>query len=175
MGRRKQSQYEESRFLQAMEFSRELLRGSGIRLDMGEFEGNAGLVYWEALGTYPAYEGCCGWDSYFAVQIQELIQEMSRQRSRQIRLESSLSLDQPCGEARRPAAEFVGLPQGDFTNGVALRDYLSRLEAKKQWLAKQYCNKETDEDILARTKMDRRDLALLKHELRKDMERYLTI
>lgn len=110
MGRRKQSQYEESRFLQAMEFSRELLRGSGIRLDMGEFEGNAGLVYWEALGTYPAYEGCCGWDSYFAVQIQELIQEMSRQRSRQIRLESSLSLDQPCGEARRPAAEFVGLP-----------------------------------------------------------------
>ena len=69
----------------------------------------------------------------------------------------------------------MGLPQGDFTNGVALRDYLSRLEAKKQWLAKQYCNKETDEDILARTNMDRRDLALLKHELRKDMERYLTI
>ena len=49
MGRRKQSQYEESRFLQAMEFSRELLRGSGIRLDMGEFEGNAGLVY----GAFP--------------------------------------------------------------------------------------------------------------------------
>lgn len=160
---------------QALKYSREILEHSGVHLDQEEFEGNALLVYWESLHSYPAYEGCCDWISYFEVQIRNLIQEMSRLRSQRICVESNLSLDQPCGKAQQPASEFLGIPQGDFTNGVAFWDYIARLGDSKLQLARWYCNKETDADILADTSMDCKDLMNLKCELQKDMEQYLAI
>ena len=162
-------------FQQLLAFSREVLRRSDVRLDREEFEGLAGLACWEALRTYPAYEGCCSWESYCEVRLQEMIREMCHQRSRRLRVESDFSLDQPWGETQRPAAEFIGPPRGDFTNGVAFWDYVDRLEEDKRWLVRCYCNKETDEEILARTDMARNDLIRLKQALRRDMERYLAI
>lgn len=170
-GRKTQS----SDLSQVLAYSRGILERSGIRLDPEEFEGNALLVYWESLSTYPAYEGCCSWESYCEVRLQEMIRKMCHQRSRRLRVESDFSLDQPWGETQRPAAEFIGPPRGDFTNGVAFWDYVDRLEEDKRWLIRCYCNKETDEEILFGTNMDRNDLIRLKQELQADMERYLSI
>ena len=159
----------------AMACSQEILQRSGVKLDREEFAGNVGLTYWESLCAYPAHEGCCDWAAYFELQIENLIREMSRRRSRRIRLESSLSLDQPREPSRRPAEEWIRRPQGDFTNGVAFRDNLSRLEGKKFQLAKRYCNQETDAEILAHTHMKPNELIQLKQDLQVDMLRYLNI
>lgn len=175
MKRYTQSDFRQQEFVQVLEYCRGVLSRSGAHLDREEFEGNALLVYWESLNTYPAYEGCCDWASYLEVRILDLIREMCAQRGRRICVESPLSPDQPWGGTGQPAAEFLGPRRGDFTNGVAFWDYVARLGGKKLRLVRWYCQKETDQDILARTNMDRRDLTRLKRELRRDLERYLAI
>ena len=156
-------------------YSQGLLDRAGIRLDREEFESSALLVYWESLNSYPAYAGCCDWASYLEARLLELIEQMRGQRNRRICVESGLSLDQPWGGRGRQPAEFLGPPRGDFTNGVAFWDYLARLGDEKLQLARMYCRKETDAEILAHTNMDCRTLRRLKLELREDLERYLRI
>lgn len=75
-----------------------------------------------------------------------------------------------------PAAGGVHSPAlGDLTNGVVFWDYVTRLEEETRRLVRCYCSKEMNEEFPACTDKDCNDLIRLNQELRRDMERYLSI
>ena len=54
-------------------------------------------------------------------------------------------------------------------------DYVTRLEEETRRLVRCYCSKEMNEEFPACTDKDCNDLIRLNQELRRDMERYLSI
>ena len=58
---------------------------------------------------------------------------------------------------------------------MAFWDYVTRLEEEKRRLVQCYCSKEMKEEFPACTDKDCNDLIRLNQELRRDMERYLSI
>ena len=62
-----------------------------------------------------------------------------------------------------------------LTNGVVFWDYVTRLEEETRRLVRCYCSKEMNEEFPACTDKDCNDLIRLNQELRRDMERYLSI
>lgn len=147
----------------------------GGNLDAEECNCAAWLAYYEACASYPACADCCDWDSYLTVHLEAAIQSLRQQRNLRITMESPFSLNQTTGTSQTQAIQWLHLPQGDFTRGVDLRDYLSRLPRPERELAGRFVRADTDWEIRRDWLMPPELFYHLKWELRTDMQSYLEI
>lgn len=123
---RKQKEMSEYEWKQMKRFVSQLCEKFGKGLDQEECEGTAYLEYAEARGEAGnIYDRDFLWERARERTI-KAFQQLRRERSGWIRIESKLSLDQPAGESGEPVYTFLHANHGDFVRWVLLRTDLAK-------------------------------------------------
>lgn len=96
--------------------------------------------------------------------------ELSRIRNERISLESNLSLNKVYGESREEIGAVLFRAAGDFTNAVAMWDFVERLGKVKEEVLRLLYQGEDDYDIMKRMHLAEEEYYELKSAIRKDFE-----
>lgn len=164
------SVYEENqveRFLQDLY----LLWGGSLEESMCIGEG--WIVYLEGKERYQYDIGDAEYWEYVQTNVGNRFAELKSIRSKRIRLESKLSLNQKFGEEKEEIGTLIPGKKGDFVKYIALWDYAQRLGGLKYEVLKLMYAKEDDYDIMRILHLDREYYYEIKRELREDFEDYL--
>ena len=123
---RKQKEMSEYEWKQMKRFVSQLCEKFGKGLDQEECEGTAYLEYAEARGEAGnIYDRDFLWERARERTI-KAFQQLRRERSGRIRIESKLSLAQPAGGSGEPVYTFLHANHGDFVRWVLLRTDLAK-------------------------------------------------
>ena len=147
-------------------FIRRQVAHYGHHLDEEESLGEAWRAYLEADNTYSKVEGCCSFPTYAAYCIEECLEQMRQKRNAHISLESRLSLDHNLEENDETFGQRFFRAQGDFTNAVALWDYMQRQGEEKFRVLRQMNLLYTDGEIMKSNGLDPRSY----YQMLKDLQ-----
>lgn len=136
-----------------------------------EYRAAAQAAFCEAFrGCGPFWDGDIFWPQAFSLMSRAIRRE---KRLRSAYLYEMLSLDMPLGEDRAPSLGTLLPIQGDFTNGVAYRDYIGRLPRDLYRLARRLEEGDTLEEARSGLDWDQERLCRAVERLRRHMEAYL--
>ena len=142
------------------------LLGGSLDEDMCISEG--WIVYLEGREKYQYDIGDAAYWEYVQRNVKERLSELKQIRSRRIRLESRLSLNQTFGETKEELGCWLAGKSGDFVNGIALWDYAKRLGSLKYEVLRLMYGREDDYNIMRILELDKENYYEIKKELRKD-------
>lgn len=147
------------------------IRRFGRNLDREDCLAEVWIAYLEALGSYRRVQGCCGWEDYLSLCVQERLQVLRNQRNQHIRLHSGLSLDQPAGEGDSPAGNWLPAQNGNFERSFLFRDYIGQLRPPMKEIAHCMARGDSPEEVMERMSMTPAEFSYWKACLREQLEK----
>ena len=140
-------------------------------LDRSECLSELWIAYLEAGKSYPSVQGCCPWEDYLLIRVNEAIQALRAQRDRRFRIHSRLSLDQPVEENGPSMGSLFPARSGNFERSLLLWDYIDRLEPPLHTIAGRMAQGGSAEEIMGELTMDPQQFSHWKDLLRQSLER----
>ena len=133
---------------------------------------SAGLhAFWELYAVRPSVSGQDFWPCAFR-KMEEAILAEKRENGR---WNYARSLDAPVAPDREATYfDLLRARQGDFTNSVALFDYLDRLPPEQSRLARRLLAQDTLEEARSALGWDTPQLCRVLEQLQAELTRYLT-
>lgn len=165
--RKRLSDYERC---QVSRFLYELYLQEGKLLEEDTCTSEGWIVYLEGREKYRYDIGDVDYWEYVQVNVLKRFKELSRIRNERISLESNLSLNKVYGESREEIGAVLFRAAGDFTNAVAMWDFVEGLGKVKADILHLLYQGEDDYDIMKRMHMTEEEYYELKLEIRKDFE-----
>lgn len=165
------SEYE---YQQVMKLLDEVYNIWGRGLDRDEWESIGWVAYMEARKKHISEYYSDYWEE-IARNVVASINRMRDVRNEKISLESRLSLNCKLGESKEEIGSILFPTQGDFTNGIALWDYVKHLGKKKFIIMKSLAWREDDYEIMEKMHMSKDEYYSIKFELQEDMMHYINI
>lgn len=133
---------------------------------------SAGLqAFWEVYTARPSVSGQDFWPCAFR-KMEEAILAEKRENDR---WNYARSLDAPVAPDREATYfDLLRAKQGDFTNSIALFDYLDRLPPEQSRLARRLLAQDTLEEARSALGWDTPQLCRVLEQLQAELTRYLT-
>lgn len=129
------------------------------------------LAFWEVYTARPAVYGQDFWPCAFR-KMEEAILAEKRENDRWT---YARSLDAPVAPDREATYfDLLRAKQGDFTNSIALFDYLDRLPPEQSRLARRLLAQDTLEEGRSALGWDTPQLCRVLEQLQAELTRYLT-
>lgn len=129
------------------------------------------IAYLEARKSYGSFQGCCGLDAYLAFWLEQALRSLRSQRNGRIRVNSTLSLDQPAGENGPSISSLFPSPSGNFVRKVLFWDYIDRLSPPLHQIARQMALGDSPKEIMDGLSMGADQFLYWKGLLRQSLER----
>lgn len=147
------------------------VRRFGRNLDYEDCLAEAWIAYLEALNSYRRVQGCCGWEKYLSLCVQEQLQALRSQRNQHIQIHSSLSLDHPSGEGDSPAGNWLPAQSGNFERTVLFRDYIGQLRSPMKEIAHYMAQGDSPEEVMECMSMTPAEFSYWTDCLREQLEK----
>lgn len=145
----------------------------GIEPD--EYYGEAYLSYWIAKMEYAVNANYYSYWDHIYRSLENTLECMRKERNKSMRFNGEISLNQTFGDGDTPAETFLFPGKGDFTNGIALYDWVERLESIKKKIVRLMLRKEDDDYIMRVLHLDSSFYYRLKGELQEEYAKYQDI
>lgn len=143
-------------------FLYELYLEEGKSLDEETCASEGWIVYLEGRQKYRYDIGDVDYWEYVRINVIKRFKELKNIRNEKIRLESRLSLNRTYGESKEEIGAVLFRKVGDFTNTVALWDYVNRLGELKSNILRLLYRGEEDYNIIKILKLPEEDYYELK-------------
>jgi len=169
----KRGKYITDRYAEADQFIRKQVAPYQLKWTEEDCLAEGWVALPEAKEDYAGHEGCCSFLNFAALCIHQNFEMLRTQRNARISPESNYSLNKTPGD-------FLPLTQspqihGDFSNSVALRNYIERQNPDMQYILRGLCRQDAPEEIITEGRISPWEYHCLIADIQKSFQAWMDI
>ena len=147
----------------------------GRHMDREECTAEAWSVLLQARKTYSRFAGCCSFEAYVEIRMEQRMDQLRTERNERIAVESPVSLDMMYYDTNESMRDHIPRKTNDCSAGVALWDYARRLGPEKYAVLRMISQTYTKEEIMEARHISQEWYRILMEDIENDFREWLAI